>query len=102
MNPYEVLLMLNSELDEKQQEEIVERCKEIVEKNSGNWLEGSSWGRKKLSYEIDHKTEAFYYLLKFDSSASTLEEVNRVMKITEGVIRYMAVRRIQPSSVVAD
>lgn len=101
MNPYEVLLMLDAELDEARQSEIVARCKEIVETGSGNWLEAADWGRRKLAYEIDHKTDAFYHLLSFDSPADALEEVTRVMKITEGVVRHMAVRRIDGSGSAA-
>lgn len=97
MNPYEVLLMLDGELGEAQQGEIVGRCKEIVENGDGSWLEAAEWGRRKLAYEIDHKTDAFYHLLTFNSSPAALEEVTRVMKITEGVIRHMAVRRIEGS-----
>ena len=88
MNPYEVLLMLDAELGETQQGEIVERCKSIVESGSGNWLDAADWGRRKLAYEIDH-------LLTFDSAPAALEELSRVMKITEGVMRHMAVRRIE-------
>ena len=98
MNPYEVLLMLDAELAETQQGEIVQRCKEIVEGGSGNWLEAADWGRRKLAYEIDHKTDAFYHLLTFDSPPAALEEVTRVMKITEGVVRHMAVRRIETAA----
>lgn len=101
MNPYEVLLMLDAELGETQQGEIVERCKEIVENGDGNWLEPADWGRRKLAYEIDHKTDAFYHLLSFDSSPAALHEVTRVMKITEGVMRHMAVRRIDGSGAAA-
>ena len=97
MNPYEVLLMLDAELGETQQGKIVERCKEIVEKGTGSWLEAADWGRRKLAYEIDHKTDAFYHLLTFDSGPGELEELTRVMKITEGVIRHMAVRRTETS-----
>ena len=53
-----------------------------------------SWGRRKLAYEIDKKPEAFYYLLHFDCDAETLAELTRVLKITDGVLRHMAVRRL--------
>lgn len=95
MNPYEVLLMLDAELGETQQGEIVERCKSIIETGSGAWMQSADWGKRKLAYEIDHKTDAFYHLLTFDSGPAALEELTRVMKITEGVIRHMAVRRIE-------
>lgn len=97
MNAYEVMLMLDGELGETEQGEIVDRCKDIVEKGDGNWLDAKDWGRRKLAYEIDHKSEGYYHLLSFDSSSEALHELTRVMKITEGVVRHMAVRRIEES-----
>lgn len=97
MNPYEVMLMLDAEVGEAQQQEIVDRCKNIVEEDNGSWLDAKDWGKRKLAYEIDHKTEGYYHLLSFDSSSGALQELTRVMKITEGVVRHMAVRRIEES-----
>jgi small subunit ribosomal protein S6 len=59
----------------------------------GSWQSDEPWGRRKLAYEIRHKDEAFYYLLHLDCDAETLEELTRVLKITDGVVRHLAVRR---------
>lgn len=93
MNPYEVLLMLDPELPEERQQEIVGRAQEIVTKGGGAWLGHEPWGRRKLAYEIDHKGEAYYHLLTFDSEPETLDELTRVLRITDGAMRHMAVRR---------
>jgi small subunit ribosomal protein S6 len=94
VNPYEIVLLLDAELAEERQNEILTRIRELVEKRGGSWQSDDAWGRRKLAYEIDKKTEAFYYLLLFDSDAETLDELTRVLKITDGVLRHMAVRRI--------
>lgn len=94
MNPYEIMLLLDAELTEERQNEILTRIRELVEKLGGSWQSDDAWGRRKLAYEIDKKGEAFYYLLLFDSDAETLDELTRVLKITDGVLRHMAVRRI--------
>ena len=65
MNAYEILLMLDPELAEERQTEIVTRTKELVEKGSGSWLSHDLWGRRRLAYEIDHKTDGTYHLLQF-------------------------------------
>jgi small subunit ribosomal protein S6 len=93
MNPYEVLLMLDPELPDERQAEIVARVEETVSKGGGTWHGGESWGRRKLAYEIDHKGEATYHLLTFDCEPSTLDELTRVLRITDGAMRHMAVRR---------
>ena len=94
MNPYEIMLLLDAELAEERQNEILTRIRELVSERGGSWQSDDAWGRRKLAFEIDKKTEAFYYLLLFDCDAETLDELTRVLKITDGVLRHMAVRRI--------
>lgn len=94
MNPYEIMLLLDAELSDERQNEILTRIRELVEKRGGSWQGDDAWGRRKLAYEIEKKSEAFYFLLHFDSDAETLDELTRVLKITDGVLRHMAVRRI--------
>ena len=90
---YEILLMLDPELPEERQREIVTRTRELVERGGGAWEGTDGWGRRKLAYEIDRKSEGAYHLLTFRASAETLEEVSRVLRITDGVMRHMPVRR---------
>lgn len=94
MNPYEIMLLLDSELADERQAEILTRIRELVEQRGGSWQGDDTWGRRKLAYEIDKKPEAFYFLLQFDCDAETLDELTRVLKITDGVLRHMAVRRL--------
>ena len=98
MNAYEIMLMLDPELAEERQNEILSRARELVEKSGGTWVGHEPWGRRKLAYEIDKKPEAFYYLLQFDCDAETLDELTRVLKITDGVLRHLAVRRLPPTA----
>ena len=93
MNPYEVLLMLDPELAEERQSEIVARAQEIVAKGGGAWHGSEPWGRRKLAYEIDHKTDGVYHLMTFDCEPATLDELTRVLRITDGAMRHMATRR---------
>jgi len=91
--PYEILLMLDPELPDERQTEIVTRTRELIEGSGGTWDAHDVWGRRKLTYEIQHKTDGAYHLLTFSAEPETLEEVSRVLKITDGVMRHMAVRR---------
>jgi small subunit ribosomal protein S6 len=92
---YEILLMLDPEVPEERHAEIVARARELVEGSGGRWDGEDSWGRRKLAYEIRHKAEGTYYLLTFTAEPAALDEVSRVLKITDGVMRHMAVRRPQ-------
>ncbi len=92
MIAYEILLMLDPELPEERQSEIVTRTRELVEKDGGTWDGHDVWGRRKLAYEIDHKPDGTYHLLTFSAEPEALGEVSRILRITDGVMRHMAVR----------
>ena len=98
MTDYEILLMLDPELPDERQTEIVTRVREAIEKDGGRWDNEEPWGRRRLAYEIDHKPEGTYHLLTFAAEPATLDEVSRVLKITDGVMRHMAVRRVKGAS----
>ena len=53
------------------------------------------WGRRKLAYEIDKKTDGIYHLLQFDAEPETLDELSRILKITDGVMRHLPTRRVK-------
>ena len=95
MNEYEILLMLDPELAEERGEEILARVRERVEADGGSWDGHEPWGRRKLAYEIDHKGDGVYHLLLFGAAPETLAEISRVLKITDGVMRHLAVRRVK-------
>jgi small subunit ribosomal protein S6 len=95
---YEILLMLDPELPEERQNQIVTRARDAVERDGGRFDAHEPWGRRRLAYEIDHKAEGSYHLLTFAAEPATLEEISRVLKITDGVMRHLAVRRVQGAS----
>jgi len=95
VNDYEILLMLDPELPEDRGDEIVARVRERVEADGGRWDGHEPWGKRKLAYEINHKSEGVYHLLLFAAAPETLAEVSRVLKITDGVLRHLAVKRVQ-------
>ena len=96
MIDYEILLMLDPEAPDERQQQIVSRTRELIEGQGGRWEGHDVWGRRKLAYEIDHKADGSYHLLTFSADAETLEEVSRILKITDGVMRHLAVRRPKP------
>ena len=97
MTAYEILLMLDPEIPEERQNEIITRTRELIERGGGTWRSHDPWGRRRLAYEIDHKPEGVYHLFVFDAEPETLAEATRILKITDGVIRHLAVRHIEGS-----
>jgi small subunit ribosomal protein S6 len=95
---YEILLMLDPELPDERQTEIVTRTRELVERGGGTFEHHEPWGRRRLAYEIDHKPEGSYHLLTFQAEPGTLDEISRVLRITDGVMRHIAVKRPKPGA----
>ena len=96
MTEYEILLMLDPETPSERHDEILARTRELIERSGGSWQGHEPWGRRKLAYEIDHKNEGVYHLLTFTAEPATLDEVARILKITDGVMRHLATRRPKP------
>ena len=97
MTTYEILLLLDPELPEERQDELIVRVRELVERSGGTWRSHDNWGRRRLAYEIAKKPEGVYHLVVFDSDAPTLDEIVRVLKIDDGVMRQMATKHIEGS-----
>ncbi|MBD0330196.1 MAG: 30S ribosomal protein S6 [Thermoleophilia bacterium] len=95
-------MLLDPDVPEEREIAVVARVRELVERGGGTWLAHEPWGRRKLAYEIRHKGEGIYHLVTFDATAETLEEVSRVLKIADEVLRFMAVRRIESKPADAD
>jgi small subunit ribosomal protein S6 len=101
INEYEIMLMIDPEVAEERHAEIIDRVQENITKGGGTWNSVDAWGKRKLAYEIDHKTDAWYFVLSFDSDPAALDEATRVLAITDGVMRHMATTRIQSSKTTA-
>jgi small subunit ribosomal protein S6 len=98
LNDYEIMLLLDPELAEERGNEIIQRIRDAVDGAKGSWDGHEPWGRRRLAYEIDHKGEAVYHLLLFSAPPETLAEITRVLKITDGVMRHGAYRRVKGST----
>jgi small subunit ribosomal protein S6 len=98
VNEYEIMLLLDPELAEERANEIIQRLRDSVDAAKGRWDGHEPWGRRRLAYEIDHKGEAVYHLLLFTTTPEALAEIARVLKITDGVVRFGAYRRVKGST----
>lgn len=103
MNEYEILLLLAPDLEAERETEIVDRVRALVEQGGGTFERHDPWGRRKLAYPVDKHDEGVYHLLSFTSSPETLDELGRVLRIDDDVMRHMATRRAEggPSEPVA-
>ena len=91
---YEVLYGLNPNLTEEETQAIVEKFKTLIEQN-GTVDEMEEWGKRKLAYEINYLTEGYYVLVKFTSGPELPAELDRILGITDGVIRSLVTLRYE-------
>ena len=98
MHEYEIMLLLDPDLPEERANEVIQRIRDSVDGAGGTWNGHEPWGRRRLAYEIDHKPEAVYHLLLLTAPPATLDEITRVLKITDGVLRHGAYRRVKGST----
>ena len=89
---YECMYILSPNLTEEETAAIVEKFKALVEAN-GTLDEMEEMGKRKLAYEINYLTEGYYVLVKFTSGPEFPAELDRVLGITDGVIRSLITLR---------
>lgn len=89
---YEVMYIIDPSLSEDENAAIVTKFKELVEQN-GTLDEMEEMGKRKLAYEINYITEGYYVLMKFTSAPDFPAELDRVLGISDGVIRSLITTR---------
>jgi len=92
MRAYEVMFIVNAELDEEKNTAVIEKFQGIVENTGGELVKLDKWGKRKLAYEIDHKREGFYVLMHFNGEPATVAELDRVFRITDDIIKFMIIK----------
>ena len=90
MNKYELAVVVSAKIEDDERAAVVDKCKALVERFGGNITEVDEWGKKKLAYEVQKMKEAFYYVLyTFNAKPEFPAEFERVLKITDGVMRCL-------------
>ena len=92
IDTYEAMLIVIPELDEEQVENTIGRFRTIIERTGGEAGEVNHWGRRKLAYEIDNRTDGFYAVMEFTAGDRTLAELKRILRVSDDVLRHMVVK----------
>lgn len=93
MNKYEVLYVIVPELSDEDNASIVEKFNGIIAANGGEIEKVDEWGKRRLAYTIDYKTEGYYVLVSFSAPAEAPVELERNLKNDERIMRYKVTRR---------
>ena len=83
-------------MEDQERTAVLDRIKEIITGDEGVIVKVDEWGKRRLAYEIKDALDGVYYILYFGATAKTLDEVTRVLGITDSVLRYMPLRHDKP------
>jgi small subunit ribosomal protein S6 len=90
VSKYETIFIVDPKVDEESTREIINKFKELIEANGT--LDGvDEWGKRRLAYEINDEREGYYVLMNFTAPTSFPQELDRVYKITEGIMRSIII-----------
>ncbi len=93
MKAYEVLYIIRPDLDDEMLTANVDKFAEVVTTNGGADLSVDKWGKRRLSYEINDHKDGVYILMNFNGEARTVQELERVMKISDNVLRFLTTKK---------
>ena len=93
MNQYEVLYVITPELDEEADKVVMDKFADIITQNGGEIEKTDVWGKRRLAYPIDYKTEGYYVLVVFNANPELPRELERNMRNDERLMRYMVTRK---------
>ena len=93
MKKYETIFILHPSLDEEAVKANIEKFKGVIENGGGTIENVDFWGKRKLAYEIAKVNEGFYTLINFEANTELPKELDRVFRITDGVIRHIVVKQ---------
>lgn len=91
-NKYETIFIINPTIGEDNVKALVEKFKNLLE-TSAQLENIDEWGKRKMAYEIDDLNEGYYCLANFTADPSFPRELERVYKITDGIIKYIVIRK---------
>ena len=93
MNKYEAMYIVTPEMEDEAIKGVIEKFSGIITANGGEIEKTDEWGRTKLDFPIDYKTEGYYVLVNFAAAPELPRELERNFRNDESILRYMVVRQ---------
>jgi len=93
MKAYELLFFVNPSLEEEDRLATLKRIDTAITSEGGEVDNVDEWGKKKLAFEVDRLTDGDYILVNFHAEPTSIAEIDRVLRITDAVKRFMIVSR---------
>jgi small subunit ribosomal protein S6 len=89
---YEILFIADPNLGEPEVDALAAQVQGLVEKDGGRVQKLEKWGKKRLAYDVRRHRDGYYVLLVVEGTGAVVKEVERRLKVTDGIIRFLSVR----------
>ena len=95
MNKYEVVYIIDPAVEEEARKELIAKYNTRIAENGGTGDKVEEWGKRRLAYAIDYKTEGYYVLVNFQAESELPKELERNLQISDSVIRYQVIKLLE-------
>ena len=93
MRNYEIMLILPAEADDQAVSGVIDRVKGVIGASGGDVTKVDQWGRRRLAFEIDKRSEGFYVVAEMNADPTSIKELDRVLSLADDVVRFKVVVR---------
>ena len=93
MNKYELTVVISAKLEDEARLATLEKVKDMIARFGGTVTNVNDWGKKKLAYDIQKMSEAFYYFIQFDAASDAPAKLEQDVRIMDNVLRFLCVRK---------
>jgi small subunit ribosomal protein S6 len=99
MRPYESMIVFDTTVDAQSIQIALDRALETIRANAGTPGNIDRWGKRPLAYEINKRKEGYYVLVEFSGESTTVDELDRILTLSDEVLRFKILRRhVRPSA----
>ncbi len=104
MQRYETLFILHPDVPEAQVRETIDRTRKLIEAMEGHVADIQDWGLRELAYPIEKQSRGNYVLAQYEASSAVVNELERTMKLSDEVVRFVSVRmpQVEPAAAETD
>ena len=98
MSAYELMYIVKPDLDDQSVQQEIEKVGQLIQTNGGQIKKVTPWGKRRLAYTVKDNREGHYVVAEFDLDQAKVQEVERVLKISDSVFRHLLVRQDEGKS----
>lgn len=93
MSKYELAFVVSAKLEDDARQAVVDKATDYITRHGGTVTEVDAWGKRKLAYEIQKMSEAYYYFIRFEADPTVPAQLEQSVRIMDNVLRYLIVKQ---------